>query len=83
MELVYDAKPQRVACFNQACRETLFISGLLGPDTYLRGVDRELVEGTDEKGPYLKCPRCGSKHGVLDTAVPGQGIQRRILGLRR
>lgn len=83
MEAAYDSKPQRVTCFNTSCGETLFITGLMGPDTTLRGVDRYPLEGTDELGPYIECPKCGAKHQVLRITVPGRGIQERICGLRK
>ena len=84
MKQHYDEKLQRQICLNKQCGETLFISGLMGPETTIRGVDREIEYSRDARGPFVTCPKCGAKHTVLEMqGKPGQGLQYQIIGLRQ
>ncbi len=70
-------------CLNPDCDAILFVSGKMSPDTDARGIDRNIKRKTDEKGTYVECSTCGSKHTVFELAGPeGSGSQWRINGLR-
>lgn len=76
-----DERAQR--CLNPNCRAILFISGKMGPDTEHRGVGRGFHKKHDEKGDYIECPKCGTKHRVKYCPIlPGEGLQWSIDGLR-
>ncbi len=79
MESNYDQKSRPVLCYNLSCREVLFVSS--GPAN-LRGVDRYPIEGKDDKGPFVVCPKCGARHDVVEHRTDGQGVKWRIIGLR-
>ena len=84
MKQHYDEKLQRQICLNKQCGETIFISGLMGPDTTYRGIDRQVEYSRDEKGPFVLCPKCGAKHTVLEIQrEPGEGVGWKIIGLRQ
>ena len=70
-------------CLNPKCGAVLFISGKMDPDTEDRGVDRDIHKKHDEKGDYIECPKCGTKHKVkYYPIIPGEGLQWNIDGLR-
>ena len=70
-------------CLNPKCGAVLFISGKMDPDTEDRGVDRDIQKKHDEKGDYIECPKCGTKHKVkYYPIIPGEGLQWSIDGLR-
>ncbi len=80
----FDPKPARHVCLNNACGETLFISHCPEPESNLRVMDREDKGGRDERGDFIECSKCGTKHDVaLGPPVPGQGIPSRIIGVRK
>lgn len=71
-------------CLNPDCGNILFISGRLGPDTDMRGVDRDVKFQNDNKGYFIECPECGSKHNIEMWKGPeGSGGRWKISGLRR
>lgn len=77
----FDLKERSQVC--KKCGEVLCVSGLVAAGSDLRGVDyRNGEEGHDEIGPFISCRKCGAKHDVADTRVPGNGVQRRFVGLR-
>ena len=70
-------------CLNPNCGAVLFISGKMDPDTEVRGVNRDIHIKHDEKGDYIECPKCGTKHKVkYHPTPPGEGLQWNINGLR-
>ena len=77
----FDERAQR--CINPNCGAILFVSGKMAPDTEDRGIGRDLHFKHDEKGDYIECPTCGAKHKIrYYSAVPGDGVQWNIDGLR-
>ncbi len=70
-------------CLNPDCNANLFLSGKMSPDTDFRGIDRHIERKKDEKGIYIECPTCGSKHTIFEWTGPeGSGSQWKINGLR-
>jgi len=71
-------------CFNQNCDNILFVSGRLGPDTDMRGVDRDVRFQNDNKGYFIECSKCGAKHSVEMWEGPeGTGGRWKISGIRK
>ena len=70
-------------CLNPNCDNILFISGRFSPDTDMRGVDRDVRFHNDNKGYFIECSKCGTKH-TIETwkGQEGSGGRWRISGLR-
>jgi len=70
-------------CLNPMCDNILFISGRLGPDTEMRGVDRDISFQNDSEGYFLECLKCHAKHKIEMWKGPeGSGGRWKIKGLR-
>lgn len=79
----YESIDRIQKCLNPNCNATLYITGRIVPNTDIIGVDREIKTKRDEKGEFLECLKCGSKHSVLMwQGPPGTGGRWRIDRLR-
>ena len=57
-------------CLNTGCNEVLFAYNQTSPYSRAVKVYKQLTIKKDEKGMYLECPKCGSKHTVLTDKNP-------------
>lgn len=70
-------------CLNPECDNILFISGKLGQDTDMQGIDRDVNFQEDSKGYFIECPKCTAKHNIeMWNGPTGSGGRWKIAGLR-